>query len=359
MQVVERKCDFCGIELGDGVREALKRSVLAEYAREVVDSPYLGLSQQTKQLTSFYKVHDHVEILGILKGAPQRDQERVLDLLQHAPLVVGMLDLLHLDHLGLLQHLDGVEALVVLGLDEVDSAEAARAEGALDGEVGERVLALGDTRLVERLGLELDGAAILRGRRVGAGVVWVYQVLYAGDIVRRRRARLGTGAKLLLLLLLLLLLGVGGVHRVGRLAVCDGRGRDRIAGVAGIARGVGERLVGLRLMKVEGARFARRRRRDGRVAVLYGRRRRIEVLGAVGVFRPLLLEEAQSRHWRSGSRKCSGPALPVPGRSSGGLSKQRPGMRGELGTMGVRAAQTAAMDALRGSVDARASTGAG
>jgi hypothetical protein len=34
-------------------------------------------------------------------------------------------------------------------------------------------------------------------------------------------------------------------------------------------------------------------------------------------------------------------------------------MRGELGTMGVRAAQTAAMDALRGSVDARASTGAG
>lgn len=172
----------------------------------------------------------------------------MLDLLQHAPLVVGVLDLLHLDHLCLLQHLDGIEALVVLGLDKMNSPEAARAECPLDGEVGQRVLALGDTGLVERLGLELHGAAILRGRLVRAGVVGVYQVLYAGDIVRWRRVGLGTGAKLLLLLLLLL--GVGGVHRVGQLAVCGRRGRGRGAGVA---HGIGERLVRLRLMEVEGA----------------------------------------------------------------------------------------------------------
>lgn len=38
----------------------------------------------------------------------------MLDSLQHLPLVVGVFDLLHLDHLLLFQHLDGIEALVVL-----------------------------------------------------------------------------------------------------------------------------------------------------------------------------------------------------------------------------------------------------
>lgn len=41
----------------------------------------------------------------------------MLDIAQHASLVVGVLNLLHLDHLSLLEHLDGVEPLVMLGLD--------------------------------------------------------------------------------------------------------------------------------------------------------------------------------------------------------------------------------------------------
>lgn len=134
----------------------------------------------------------------------------MLDLLQHAALVVGVLDLLHLDHLRLLEHLHGVEALIVLGLDKVHSSKAAGAKGALDLEVCEGVLALGDAGLVEGLRLELHAGAILRGggrRRMGR-VVGVYQVLYAGHLVGRR----------LLGLRLLLLLRVGrGVHRVVRL----------------------------------------------------------------------------------------------------------------------------------------------
>lgn len=173
VQVVERKRDFGGIELGDGVGKALR------------------LAQQTEQLAALDKVHDHVQVLRVLEGAPQGDEEGVLDLLQHAALVVGVLDLLHLDHLGLLEHLDGIEALVVLGLDEVDTAKAAGAEGALDLEVGERVLALGDACLVERLGLELHGAilrGVVAGGGAGVGVAGggVYQVLYAGDVVRGR-----------------------------------------------------------------------------------------------------------------------------------------------------------------------------
>lgn len=134
----------------------------------------------------------------------------MLDLLQHAALVVGVLDLLHLDDLGLFEHLDGIEALVVLGLDEMDAAEAARAEGALDGEVGQRVLALCDAGLVEGLRLEVDGA-ILSGRLVRRRVVGVYQVLYAGRVARGRVGG-GLGVGRVLRLLLLLLLRVGGVH---------------------------------------------------------------------------------------------------------------------------------------------------
>ena len=295
------------------------------------DATYLRLSQQTKQLASFHKIHDHVEVLGVLEGAPQGDEEGVLDLLQHAALVVGVLDLLHLDDLGLLQHLDGIEALVVLGLDKVDAAEAAGAEGALDGEVGQRVFALGDARLVEGLRLELDGAGMLRSGGVGRRVAGVYQVLYAGDIVRGRRR------------LVLLLVGVGGVHRVGRLGGGGRRGRGRGAGVA---RRVGQRLVGLGLVQVEGARLARRRGRDGRVGVLDGRRRRIEVLGAVRVLGPLLLEEAQGRHWRGGATSAAArPCLFL----DAVRAISSTGARNARGARDGGAAQTAAGDALRGS----------
>lgn len=103
---------------------------------------HLRLAQQTEELTTLDKVHDHVQVLGVLESTPERDQERMLDLLQHATLVVGVLDLLHLDDLLLFEHLDGVEALVMLGLDQVDTSETAGTKSAVDGKVTERVLAL-------------------------------------------------------------------------------------------------------------------------------------------------------------------------------------------------------------------------
>lgn len=253
VQVVQGQGDLGGVELGDGVGEAL------------------GLAQQTKQLAALDKVHDHVQVLAVLEGAPQGDEEGVLDLLQHAALVVGVLDLLHLDDLRLLEHLDGVEALVVLGLHEMHAPEAARAEGALDGEVAQRVLALGDARLVQRLRLELHAAVLggIGGAAQGLrrrplllvllllrGIGRVYQVLYAGDVVGGRlrlllrvgvRARDGVWA-------------VRGVHRVGRLVR---RSRGGIRGVLrlrvrllltnGVLVGA---VVGARLGQVEGARGA-------------------------------------------------------------------------------------------------------
>jgi hypothetical protein len=201
----------------------------------------------------------------------------VLDLLQHAALVVGVLDLLHLDDLGLLQHLDGVEALVVLALHEVHAPEAAGAERALDLEVGERVLALGDARLVERLRGELHGAVLGRA----GGIRRVYQVLDAGRVVRGRlRVRALRGRRGLLLLL-------RGVHRVGRL-VLRGCGRGR-----GL-----DRVVRPRLMQVERARGTLRGRLRQRRRAVDGGRRAIEFVGALRVLRPLLLQEAESRHGR-------------------------------------------------------------
>lgn len=67
----------------------------------------------------------------------------MLDFLQHATLVVGMLDLLHFDNLLLFEDLDGIETLVMLGLDEMDTSETAGTQSAVDGEVSEGVLALG------------------------------------------------------------------------------------------------------------------------------------------------------------------------------------------------------------------------
>jgi len=53
-----------------------------------------------------------------------------------------VLDLLHFDHLAFLQYLDGIEALVVLRLDEMHSPKAARAQGTLNVEVTEGVFPL-------------------------------------------------------------------------------------------------------------------------------------------------------------------------------------------------------------------------
>ena len=61
----------------------------------------------------------------------------MLDIAEHATLVVSVFYLLHLDNLCLFQDLDGVETLVVLGLDEVDSAETTGAECSEDVKVGQ------------------------------------------------------------------------------------------------------------------------------------------------------------------------------------------------------------------------------
>ena len=55
--------------------------------------------------------------------------------LEHLSLIIGMLYLLHLDHLLLLQHFDGVVPLIVLGLDQVNSTKTTGSQRSLYGEV--------------------------------------------------------------------------------------------------------------------------------------------------------------------------------------------------------------------------------
>jgi hypothetical protein len=52
VQVVEGEGDLSGVELCDGVGEALR------------------LAQQAEQLAALDKVHDHVQVLRVLEGAP-------------------------------------------------------------------------------------------------------------------------------------------------------------------------------------------------------------------------------------------------------------------------------------------------
>lgn len=111
---------------------------------------YLRLSQQTKQLTTFHKVHNHVQVLRIRVCTPQRDQEWMLDFRQHSPFIIGMLNLLHLDNLLFLQHLDSIESLVMLRLSHVNTAETTCTECSFELEVVEGVFALGG------LGVALD-----------------------------------------------------------------------------------------------------------------------------------------------------------------------------------------------------------
>jgi hypothetical protein len=75
---------------------------------------HLGFSEETEQFTSLNEIHDHVQVLRILKRAPERDEEWMFDPLQHFALVIRMFNLLHLHDLLLLQYLDGIVALVVL-----------------------------------------------------------------------------------------------------------------------------------------------------------------------------------------------------------------------------------------------------
>ena len=66
----------------------------------------------------------------------------MLDLLQHLPLIICMLDLLHLDHLLFLQDLDSIETLVMLGLDQVNPAKTSSAQCPLYLKVPQRIFSL-------------------------------------------------------------------------------------------------------------------------------------------------------------------------------------------------------------------------
>jgi hypothetical protein len=71
----------------------------------------------------------------------------VLDLGEHPPFVVGVLDLLHLHNLRLLQHLDGVEPLVMPRLNQVNATKTTCPERPQYLKVGERIFSLGRARL--------------------------------------------------------------------------------------------------------------------------------------------------------------------------------------------------------------------
>lgn len=103
--------------------------------------------------------------------------------IQHTSFVIGVLDLFHLDHLGLFQHLHGVEPMIVLGLNEMDPTEATGAEGALQQEILLRVLAPRGALLLGLLALSLGRCLLsilctLTG--IGRGI---YDIVDTGGIV--------------------------------------------------------------------------------------------------------------------------------------------------------------------------------
>lgn len=69
----------------------------------------------------------------------------MLHFLQHPALVIGMLDLLHLDDLLLLENLDRIESLIVLGLHKVYTTKTSRAQCSQYFEVSQGVFAFGLT----------------------------------------------------------------------------------------------------------------------------------------------------------------------------------------------------------------------
>ena len=205
----------------------------------------LRLAQQTEKLTTLDEVHYHVQVLRVLECAPERDQEGMLDLLQHATLVVGVLDLLHLDNLLLFEDLDGIEALVMLGLDKMDTSETAGSQGAVDGKVLQGVLAL---CLADGVG---GGLGLLHVCGIVGVVVlclWlVDEVLDAGSILLRLLGLLRLRGELRLLLL-----GVGLLALGLRLLLLDWVGLLVLHGLGRLL------LLGLRRSQFD--------RRDGRLS---------------------------------------------------------------------------------------------
>lgn len=77
MQILEGKSDFCSVELGDWIGESLLRgrsATIEAGARRGRDRPtvgtHLGFSQETEELATLDKVHNHVEVARILPSTP-------------------------------------------------------------------------------------------------------------------------------------------------------------------------------------------------------------------------------------------------------------------------------------------------
>jgi hypothetical protein len=88
--------------------------------------------------------------------------------IEHASLVICVLNLLHFNNLRLFQDFDRIEAVIVLRLHEVDTSKTPRAKGPLNCEVIEGIFSLGSTLRPSYLG------GILLRR--------VNDVVYAGGI---------------------------------------------------------------------------------------------------------------------------------------------------------------------------------
>ena len=75
VKVLECEGDFRGIEFGDGVGEPLHESPRRQYdmGRDGKEVTHLRLAEETEEFTTLDKVHDHVQIPGILPCTPQCD----------------------------------------------------------------------------------------------------------------------------------------------------------------------------------------------------------------------------------------------------------------------------------------------
>lgn len=117
------------------------------------------------------------------------------DPIQHATLVVCVLDLFHLDDLGLFQDLHSIEAVVVVRLHQVHATEAPRSQGALQLEVLLGVLPLGYSLLLVSLVALALGLTVCM-RLIGTAGIRVYDVVDTSGIRLARMLGRGMGCGL-------------------------------------------------------------------------------------------------------------------------------------------------------------------
>lgn len=176
MEIFEGKNHFGCIKLGHRVGESLNIARVSHFSVHLntKKDKYLRLAQQAKQFTTLDEIHDHVEIARILPSPPQSNQERVSGATQHASLVVGMFDLLHLHDLRLLEDLQSVEPMVMVRLHQVNPPETTGTQRALQTKVFQRVFVLGGAirpaGAYVRLRL-LAGRTFTRGIGIGIGII--------------------------------------------------------------------------------------------------------------------------------------------------------------------------------------------